>query len=196
MSGHRRDRQRLPRSKRCYVEWWSRALHRANRRRPHRGVRGGSAPAVSMTDAEASVLREQGTPKSVDLTCHNTNHFVLVEGPEIAIRPVARRQVIPEGVGPVKGSVDLSFGLFAGVFGRAGVRRRGQGSGVARPRSGRRALMPAPCGARYRRRRSGFRAPGCVPGLGRGARQCRVSRRVGMPVRGCRSSLRRRRGAA
>jgi hypothetical protein len=31
----------------------------------------------------------------VDLTCHNTNHFVLVEGPEIVIRPVAKRQVRP-----------------------------------------------------------------------------------------------------
>jgi len=29
----------------------------------------------------------------VDLTCHNTNHFVLVAGPEIRIRPVAKRQV-------------------------------------------------------------------------------------------------------
>jgi len=29
----------------------------------------------------------------VDLTCHNTNHFVFVEGPEITIRSVAKRQV-------------------------------------------------------------------------------------------------------
>ena len=32
-------------------------------------------------------------PYGVDLTCHNTNHFVLVDGPEIAIRPVTKRQV-------------------------------------------------------------------------------------------------------
>ncbi len=31
-----------------------------------RGARGGSAPAANMTDAVASVLREQGAPKSVD----------------------------------------------------------------------------------------------------------------------------------
>jgi hypothetical protein len=31
--------------------------------------------------------------RSVDLTRHNTNHFVLVEAPEVSIRPVAKQQV-------------------------------------------------------------------------------------------------------
>ena len=56
------------------------------------------------------------------------------------------------GVGPF-------FSASSSWFGRAGLRRRGQGSGVARPRSGRRALMPAPFGARSGLRR---RDPGVV----------------------------------
>lgn len=33
----------------------------------------------------------------VDLTCQHTNRTVLVEGPEIMIRPVGTRRVVPGG---------------------------------------------------------------------------------------------------
>jgi hypothetical protein len=54
-------------------------------------------------------------------------------------------------------------------LGRAEGRRRGQGSGVARPRSGRRALTSAPFGARcgWRRRVSAVRSV-----AGSGGRRC------------------------
>ena len=55
-------------------------------------------------------------------------------------------QVIPEGAGPVK-SVGRPFFLPSTRPVGAPMRRRGQGSGGARPRSGRRALRPSPFGA-------------------------------------------------
>ena len=52
-------------------------------------------------------------------------------------------QVIPEGAGPCQGRGDLRFGCLRPRRTRRD-RRRGQGSGGARPRSGRRALRLAP----------------------------------------------------
>ena len=55
-------------------------------------------------------------------------------------------QVIPEGAGPVK-SVGRPVFLSSTRCAGAPMRRRGPGSGGARPRSGRRALTPSPFGA-------------------------------------------------
>jgi hypothetical protein len=59
---------------------------------------------------------------------------------------LANPQVIPEGAGPVK-SVGRSFFLSPTRCVSAPMRRRGPGSGGARPRSGRRALTASPFGA-------------------------------------------------
>ena len=76
--------------------------------------------------------------------------------------------------------------------GRAEVRRWGQGSGGARPRSGRRALRPAPSGACCGRAEKGswgcsWSRSGSMASRSSGP----GSRWVGSPVGGCLSSLRR-----
>ncbi len=100
-------------------------------------------------------------------------------------------QVIPEGAGPVKRSPGRFCRLSAGLCARRG-RRRGQSSGEARPRRGRRALRPAPfgacCGQRTRTWGSRLLAVGALGFV--------ALVRTGVPVGGsaaggCSSSLRR-----
>jgi len=59
---------------------------------------------------------------------------------------IAFPQVIPDGAGPVKSADRPLFVARRPCWTRRG-RARGQGSGIARPRSGRRALTPSPVGA-------------------------------------------------
>jgi hypothetical protein len=43
------------------------------------------------------VTKSRRSSTAVDLTCQHKNHTVLVEGPEIMIRPVGTRRVVPAG---------------------------------------------------------------------------------------------------
>jgi hypothetical protein len=70
----------------------------------------------------------------VDLTCHNTNHFVLVEGPEISVHPVAKRQV-KAGEPPVTAAGTLIDS--SGVA--APVQRLAEADGSASPAQARRS---------------------------------------------------------
>ena len=45
------------------------------------------------------VLRSRSPGTVVDLTCQHKNHTLLVEGPEIPIRPVGTRRVTASGSG-------------------------------------------------------------------------------------------------
>ena len=88
--------------------------------------------------------------------------------------------LIPVGAGPVKSlpGVVIFLFVFSVRFGRAELRRRGQGSAEGRPRSGRRSLTPTPDGACCLRRRKWgglllgsmvagrVRAPARFPGCG------------------------------
>ncbi len=91
-----------------------------------------------------------------------------------------KQHVIPVGAGPVKSlpGVVIFLFVFSVRFGRAELRRRGQGSAEGRPRSGRRSLTPTPDGACCLRRRKWgglllgsmvagrVRAPARFPGCG------------------------------
>ena len=111
---------------------------------------------------------------------------------KVRCRPIT---VIPEGAGPVNPLFllgDLFFCCSPPALGRAGMRRRGQGSArKGRPRSGRRSLTPTPDGARCsgRRRRVGAAPWGRVLVVGC-MLQCRCPGCGQAPHGGCRSSLR------
>jgi hypothetical protein len=104
--------------------------------------------------------------------CIGRVHVGAVKGSWVQIRQPDRvsvlrfPQVIPEGAAPVQ-VVSVPVLCPSSPSGdRAELRRRGQGSGVARPRSGRRALRPAPFGACCgRRRRRGVWGSCCKSGV-------------------------------
>ena len=58
----------------------------------------GLGPATDMKQPLSAPYADRGRQLRVDLTHHNTNRFVTVEGPVIAVRAVAKRQVkVSEG---------------------------------------------------------------------------------------------------
>src|SRR6516225_7813993 len=84
------------------------------------------------------------------LTKRRTGGNPLTIGHTMQVIPEGVGPVIPEGVGPVKTTAGVCFCLcwsFLVLVGRVEVGVGGQGSGGARPRSGRRALTATPFGA-------------------------------------------------
>jgi hypothetical protein len=61
----------------------------------HRTAVPGRYGGSSLADSLVRALRARGSSKAVmvDLTCQHTNHTVLVEGPEISVRPVGSRRL-------------------------------------------------------------------------------------------------------
>ena len=87
--------------------------------------------------------------------------------------------------GRSRGTAGLSLAFSVGA-GYAEVRRRGQGSGVARPRSGRRALTPAPFGAAWATEKGGCGPLFVSKGVGALLSSMPVSRQIAAVERAAR----------